>query len=183
MRKTGGHHLRRLNLTGASPPEAQSPFTPTPPKTAGSRASKRARFYDGRRAICRPLKRNTPSSREIRAFFHFNRSAKVRKRIKISAISRSLRSFCTASISLGFKGVFQQSHTELNEICNSQRVFESPHRCKDYEGRVQTSRVIDPIAFSLMLDRSVKSRLFKHPLIYSHVLWDVPPGHERAISN
>jgi hypothetical protein len=37
------------------------------------------------------------------------------------------------------------------------RVFESPHRCKDYEGRVQTSRVIDPIAFSLMLDRLVKS--------------------------
>src|SRR5271157_6424218 len=42
--------------TGASPPEAQSPFTPTHPKTAGSRASKRARFYHGRRAICRPLK-------------------------------------------------------------------------------------------------------------------------------
>src|SRR6266446_1685938 len=56
MRKTGGHHLRRLNLTGPSPPEAQSPFTPTPPKTAGSRASKRAGFYHGRRAICRPLK-------------------------------------------------------------------------------------------------------------------------------
>ena len=42
--------------------------------------------------------------------------------------------------------------------------LKSPHRCKDYEGRVQTSRVIDPIAFSLMLDRLVKSRLFKHPL-------------------
>jgi len=50
--------------------------------------------------------RDTPSSREIRAFFHFDRSAKVRKRIKISAISRSLRSFWAASISLGIKGVF-----------------------------------------------------------------------------
>ena len=28
----------------------------------------------------------------------------------------------------------------------------------------RTSRVIDPIAFSLMVDRLVKPRLFKHPL-------------------
>src|SRR5271157_1719283 len=80
------------------------------------------------------VERDTPSSREIRAFFHFNRSAKVRKRIKISAISRSLRSFCTASISLGFKGVFQQSHTELNEICNSQRVFEKSPQMQGLRG-------------------------------------------------
>ena len=33
--------------------------------------------------------------------------------------------------------------------------LKSPHSCKDYDGRVQTSRVIDPIAFSLMLDRLV----------------------------
>src|SRR5271165_4142304 len=39
------------------------------------------------------VERDTPSSREIRAFFHFDRPAKVRKRIKTSAISRSLRSF------------------------------------------------------------------------------------------
>jgi hypothetical protein len=32
------------------------------------------------------VEKDTPSSREIRAFFHFDRSAKVRKRIKISAI-------------------------------------------------------------------------------------------------
>ena len=47
--------------------------------------------------------------------------------------------------------------------------LKSPHRCKDYEGRVQTSRVIDPIAFSLMLDRLVKSRLFKHPLTQASI--------------
>src|SRR5271166_6225620 len=67
------------------------------------------------------VERDTPSSREISAFFHFDRSAKVRKRIKSSAISRSLHSFCTASISLGIKGVIQQRHTELNEIRNSQQ--------------------------------------------------------------
>ena len=51
------------------------------------------------------VERDTPSSREIRAFFHFDRSAKVRKRIKIWAISRSLRSFQAASIGPGIKVV------------------------------------------------------------------------------
>jgi hypothetical protein len=40
--------------------------------------------------------RDTPSSREIRAFFHFDRPAKARKRPKTSAFSRSLRSFWVA---------------------------------------------------------------------------------------
>jgi hypothetical protein len=47
---------------------------------------------------------------------------------------------------------------------DAKRVFEKSHRRKDYEGRVQTSRVVDPIAFSLMLDRLVKITTFKHPL-------------------
>jgi hypothetical protein len=39
------------------------------------------------------VERDTPSSREIRAFFHFDRSAKARKRAKASALWRSLHSF------------------------------------------------------------------------------------------
>src|ERR1700676_1920354 len=47
----------------------------------------------------------TPSSRDSRAFFHFERSAKLRNRIKISTFSRSLRSFQAASIGPGIKVV------------------------------------------------------------------------------
>jgi hypothetical protein len=47
----------------------------------------------------------TPSSRDNRAFFHFERSAKLRNRIKISTFSRSLRSFQAASIDPGIKVV------------------------------------------------------------------------------
>src|SRR5208282_5243739 len=54
--------------------------------------------------------------------------------------------------------------SKTRSLRNLRGCLKSPPRCKDYEGRVQTSRVIDPIAFSLMLDRLVKSRLFKHPL-------------------
>jgi hypothetical protein len=60
--------------------------------------------------------------------------------------------------------------------------LKSPHRCKDYEGRVQTSRVIDPIAFSLMLDRLVKSRLFKHPLKGVQGVTNERPRIERLLA-
>jgi hypothetical protein len=46
------------------------------------------------------VERDTPSSREIRAFFHFDRFANLLKRSRISAFSRSLRSFWVASIVL-----------------------------------------------------------------------------------
>jgi hypothetical protein len=46
------------------------------------------------------LERDTPSSREIRAFFHSDRSANVRNRLNISAFSRSLCAFSAVSIAL-----------------------------------------------------------------------------------
>src|SRR5260370_29103856 len=48
------------------------------------------------------VERDTPSSREIRAFFHFDRSAKARKRAKTSAFSCSLRSWRRRAILIFF---------------------------------------------------------------------------------
>src|SRR5580704_12364523 len=63
------------------------------------------------------VERDTPSSREIRAFFHSDRSANVRNRLNISAFSRSLRAFSAASIGL-VKGDFLAPHTKRTEGSN-----------------------------------------------------------------
>jgi hypothetical protein len=77
-------------------------------KPAHSRSLKNWRIasIEASRIVSCPLshlstvERDTPSSREIRAFFHFDRFANLLKRSRISAFSRSLRSFWVASIVL-----------------------------------------------------------------------------------
>jgi hypothetical protein len=61
---------------------------------------------------------HTPSSREIRTFFHFERLAKVRSRLNISAFSRSLGAFWAASIGL-VKGDFLALHGEAQRKVQS----------------------------------------------------------------
>src|ERR1700693_3409376 len=61
------------------------------------------------------VERDTPSSREIRAFFHSDRSAKVRNRLNISAFSRSLRAFSAASIGL-VKTIFSSAHEAQRKV-------------------------------------------------------------------
>ena len=58
------------------------------------------------------VERDTPSSREIRAFFHFDCSANLLKRSRTSAFSRSLLSFWVPSIALPLKmGSFNKKDT------------------------------------------------------------------------
>ena len=63
---------------------------------------------------------DTPSSREIRTFFHSDWSANVRNRVSISAFSRSLRDFSAASIDL-VKGDSLARHTKRSERFNSKQ--------------------------------------------------------------
>src|SRR5271165_3608798 len=96
-RRTAGMNIelslnRPVRLTtGASSPEARS----TIDRYSHFSKNRRIASIEASRILSWPashlstVERDTPSSREIRAFFHFDRPAKVRKRIKTSAISRS----------------------------------------------------------------------------------------------
>jgi len=80
-------------------------------RPAHSRSLKNRRIasIDASRIVSCPLShlstvdRDTPSSREIRAFFHFDLSANLLKRSRTSAFSRSLRSFWVPSIVLSLE--------------------------------------------------------------------------------
>src|ERR1700693_6363590 len=65
------------------------------------------------------VERDTPSSREIRAFFHFDRSAKARKRARTSAFWRSLRSFGVAGCVAIDRIIFQVSNVLIESASPS----------------------------------------------------------------
>lgn len=86
------------------PAPFQCPGSSARPAHSRSLKNRRIASIDASRIVSCPLSHlstvdtDTPSSREIRAFFHFDRSANLLKRSRTSAFSRSLRSFWVPSI-------------------------------------------------------------------------------------
>jgi hypothetical protein len=69
---------------------------PTPPKKRRMVSIEATRIRSWPPSHLSTVDGDTPSAREIRAFFHCDRSAKIRKRAKSSTFSGTLRSFLLA---------------------------------------------------------------------------------------